>query len=188
MIESLSSARHELFGVAAANVNTLNEKLAEAASSVPDDHKLTPDSGEDTEDLEASAFFHRSAGTQTSPHLSRSSSASSDAPGADPSEIQRQSDWLEGLQQNLKDLLSPMYSEITGLEPGKQMKTKVDEFQRYLDGLANGNAENVPGFAGNKGKEDSIARVKADIRQTKGILLSSRNFPSSIGTKSWGTT
>jgi len=186
MIQSLNSARHDLFETAAENVNSLNEKLEDAISIVPDGQKLTPDSGQDVEDLEASSFFLRSAGTQTSPHLSRSNSSSSAPSEKQPTVTEKNHNQLQNLQGNLKILLNPSNNENNGLRPEKQIKTKLDGFQRYLDGLVHGTAETIPGFSGSNDKEDGITKVKAEIRQTKGVLLSSRNFPSSVGTKGWG--
>jgi len=187
MIQSLNSARHGLLEIASENLATLNGKLEDAVSIVPDDQKLTPDSGQDVEDLEASSFFNRSAGTQTSPQLSRSNSSASTPVESQPSATEKQNDRLQNLQGDLKGLLNPSSSEINGLRPDEQMRTNLDDFRRYLDGLAHGTAETVLGFSGSKSKEDGISKVKAEIRQTKGVLLSSRNFPSSVGTKGWGT-
>lgn len=187
MIQSLNSARHDLFETAVDKINTLNGKLEHAISVIPDDQRLTPDSGEDAEDLDASSFFNRSAGTQTSPHLSRSNSSSSTPSEKYISVIDQQIDRLQNLQGNLKSLLSPSDTDTIGLRPDRAMKTELDGFQRYLNGLVHGTAETVPGFPGSKAKEDGISKVKAEIRQTKGVLLSSRNFPSSVGTKGWGT-
>ena len=187
MIQSLNSARHDLFETAAENIDTLNGKLEDAVSIVPDDQKLTPRSGQDVEDLDASSFFNRSAGTQTSPHLSRSNSSSS-APSEKPlSPIEQQNDRLQDLQGNLKSLLNPSRTEVVSLRSDRQMKTELDDFQKYLNGLVHGTADTVPGFLGSKNKEDGISKIKAEIRQTKGVLLSSRNFPSSVGTKGWVT-
>ena len=187
MIESLASARHSLFEAVAEDLNILIEKLEAAVSTIPDDQKPTPDPEEDAEELGATAFFHRSTGTQTSPRLSRANSSSSESLQKQPSVTENQSARLQDLQEELKDLLNPSYAGTKGLEPGKHMKNKIDDFRRYLDGLVYGSAETVPGFSGNKGKEDGIAKVKAEIRQTKGVLLSSRNFPSSVALKGWGT-
>jgi len=187
MIQSLNSARHDLFEIASENLATLNGKLEDAVSAIPDDQKLTPDSGQDVEDLDASSFFNRSAGTQTSPHFSRSNSSASTPVEEQPSATGNQNDRLQNLQGDLKGLLNPSSTEINGLRPDEQMKINLDGLRRYLDGLVHGTAETVLGFSGSKSKEDGISKVKAEIRQTKGVLLSSRNFPSSVGTKGWGT-
>lgn len=187
MIQSLNSARHDLFEVAVGNINTLNGKLEDAVSILPDDQKLTPDSRQEIEELEASSFFNRSAGTQTSPQFSRSNSSLSAPSEKHPSAIGQQDDRLQNLHVNLKSLLDTPNTDVVGLRPDEQMKTEIDDFQRYLNGLLHGNAETHPGFPGSKTKEDGVAKVKAEIRQTKGVLLSSRNFPSSVGTKGWAT-
>lgn len=189
MIESLNSARHSFFETAAENLDTLNEKLEGVVSKVPDKHELMRDSDDDDQELEASSFFNRSAGTQTSPDLSNASSPSLEDPAQNPpSAAEKQTTQLHDLEEELKDLLNPAHMDSEGLEPSKLVKKKLDDFQRYLDGLRYGSSENIFSFAGNKGMEDGIARVKAEIRQTKGALLSSKNFPASMGTKGWGVT
>ena len=188
MIETLTSARRSLFESAGENIHIMNEKLEKAVSVVPDDNKPALLSEEDAEVLEATAFFHRSAGTQTSPHLSHSHSSSSELPEEEPSATTSQSTRLQDLEENLKDLLKPVQLDTGDPEARKHIRHNLNEFRKYLDGLMYGNVEMVPGFSGNKNKEDSIATVKAEIMQTKGVLLSSRNFPSSVGIKGWGAS
>ena len=187
MIETLTSARRSLLESAGENLHIMNEKLEKAVSVVPDDNKPALLSEEDAEVLEATAFFHRSAGTQTSPHLSHSNSSSSESP-EEPSATTSQSARLQDLEENLKDLLKPEQLYTSDPEARNHISNNLDEFKKYLDRLMYGNAKNIPGFAGNNNKEDSIATVKAEIRQTKGVLLSSRNFPSSVGIRGWGAS
>ena len=188
MVESLTSARHSLFETAIEGLGMLNEKLEDVVSILPDDYKLTPDSGLEPDELEASAFFNRSAGTQTSPHLSRSNSSSSESQPKEVSAIESQTTRLKKLEEDMRGLLDPSQTEPYAPTPSQQMKEKMNNFQKYLDGLMYGSVEAVPGFSGGKSKEDSIAVVKGEIRQAKGVLLSSRNFPSSVGINGWRTS
>ena len=188
MIDNLTSARRSLFESASENLHIINEKLEKAVSVVPENNKAALLSEEDTEISDASPFFHRSAGTQTSPHLSHSNSSSSQSPVEEPSATKSQNNRLQDLEETLKDLLKPEHLDTSDPEVREHIRNNLNEFKKYLDRLMYGNAEKVPGSSGNKNKEDSIATVKAEIRQTKGVLLSSRNFPSSVGTIGWGAS
>lgn len=187
MVESVTSARRSLFEIAGDNLKSLNEKLEDAVSIIPKNQQPTSGSGLEDEDLDADTFFNRSAGTQTSPQRSRSSSTSSGSQGAEPLAMKNQSARLENLAGNLKDLLNPPYHITNDLELGNHTKERLDDFRRYLDGLMHDSIGAITGFSGNIPKEDSISTLKAEIRQTKGVLLSSRNFPSSVGTNGWRT-
>jgi len=80
----------------------------------------------------------------------------------------------------------------------ESVKGRVADLQTYLDGLAyasssyaNSSAGGVYGMYGSGSggagsgaggvEEDAIARVKAEIRGGKGVLLSARNFPGRAG-------
>ena len=186
MIESLTSARHSLAETAISNINTLNEKLEEAVSVVPDTIPPTTDSAaENINDAGAGVFFQRSTATQTSPNLSRSNSTTSTDFAQKSSETENQSTRLHKLQEDLQRLLKPtpgVQSQGIGLE--KDLKQELDALQAFLSHMEFGGTQ--PSTA-EKAKEDGIAKLKAEIRQAKGVLLSSKNFPSSITTRGWGT-
>lgn len=187
MIGSLTSARHSFAETAIDKLNALNKKLEAMVSVLPDTLPLTSDSAaEGMDDTEVSTFFHRSAATQTSPHLSRSSSTSSSNSARKPSAIEEQATKLEKMQEDLQGLSKPTSDlQPQDLRARKDIKQELNSLQTYLSHMEYGGMQ--PN-AGGKVKEDGIAKLKAEIRQTKGVLLSSRNFPSSMAARGLGTT
>ena len=195
MLSSLSTARHELFEVASANTNTLNTKLEEAVSTIPEDVKdgrrstkgeeEEEDDGveQDGDETKATAFFHREIGTQTSPHLSRATSShsitsSQSPPQPQPSIIDIQTTQLISLQDKLQAFITPPQTDppqdtISGTSAS--LKQELSTFQAYLNSLRQGSAVTDPT---NKGPEDPIWSVRTELRLAKGALLSSRNFPA----------
>ena len=187
MIESLTSARHSFAGRALENLQNLNEKLEEVVSVSPDVPKSTLDSSaEDKDDVAASEFFHRSAATQTSTHLSRSNSSSSTSSLQQPSIIENQMNRLQRVREDLRDLMENHDSnQPQDVGSQRNMKEELDGLQTFLSRLTYvGVYTDKPG----QKIEDGIAKLKGEIRQTKGVLLSSRNFPSSAAARGWGVT
>ena len=186
MVESLTSARHFFAERAMENLQTLNEKLEEVVSVLPEVSKAAPDSIDTAlDDVKASAFFHRSAATQTSPHLSRSNSTSSSDSLQQPSAIESQATKLEKLEAELQKLSKPSDSfQFQNIASKRDLREEVDNLQTYLSRLTYGG---MLASEGGQKKEDGIAKLKGEIRQTKGVLLSSRNFPSSTAARGWGS-
>lgn len=187
MVESLSAARHSFFDTTNSNLRTLVEKLEQIVSVLPDTaasgKSLSQENDDSSTVTDAAGFFHRSAATQTSPRLSRSISSIS-APAAGPrppTTAQRQR--LQTLHVHLSDLL---ISNDAQIDSWQRVKGHVDDLQNYLDGMAYGNLTTPTGLPGDSWKEDEISKLKAEIRSVKGVLLSARNFPSSVGTKGRG--
>lgn len=186
MVESLSAARHSFFDTANSNIRTLAEKLEQIVTLVPDtaaSGKVISQENDDSSTVtDPTEFFHRSAATQTSPRLSRSiSSISSPAAGPTPptTDLQR----LQTLLDHLSDL---KISNGAQMDSWQEVKGHVNDLQNYLDSLAYGNLMTPTGSPGDSWKEDEISKLKAEIRSVKGVLLSARNFPSSVGTKGRG--
>lgn len=184
MLELLSAARHSLFETANANLRTLTEKLEQIVSFLPDtasSGKIIPQETDDSSTVSDPAeLFHRSAATQTSPHLSRSTSFIS-SKASDPSPLTTDQHLrLQTLHASLSDLLT---SNDAQMDSSQRVKGHVNDLQNYLDSLAYGNLMTPTGLPGDSWKEDEISKVKAEIRSVKGVLLSARNFPSSVGTK-----
>ena len=67
----------------------------------------------------------------------------------------------------------------------RNMKEELDGLQTLLSRLTYGGV--YTDKSGQK-NQDGIAKLKGEIRQTKGVLLSSRNFPSSTAARGWGVT
>ena len=185
MIESLTSARHSFAEKALENLRNLNEKLEEVVSVSPDVPKSTSKSSADEkDDVSASEFFHRSAATQTSPQPSRSSSSSSTSSLQQPSIIENQATKLQKVGEDLRDLMEHHDSDHSrDIGSQRNMKEELHDLQTFLSRLTY-----VGVYADKSGQknEDSIAKLKGEIRQTKGVLLSSRNFPSSTAARGWG--
>ncbi|KAA6414999.1 MAG: hypothetical protein FRX48_01750 [Lasallia pustulata] len=199
MIDSLTTARHSLFETASSNVSTLNTKLEGIVSVIPDAHfphhtKPHTQGGLDNDDASSTTsdpteLFHRDTGTQTSPQLPRSPSStfsldpSSPGTGAAPATIEAHHSRLSILHSHLSELLA---DNITRSDSDAQVSDRLDDLQSYLEALALGSSPYVQGYGaagmipGDTG-EDEIAKVKAEIRGVKGVLLSARNFPGGVG-------
>ena len=186
MIESLTSARHSFAETTISNIDAFNKKLEEVVSILPNTLPPATDAvAEGMNDTEAGAFFQRSTATQTSPSLSRSSSTTSTDSPRKPSETEIQSTRLHRLQDDLRELLdSALNEQSQGIGLKKDVKHELDALRTFLSHMEFGGTQLS---TGEKTKEDGIAKLKAEIRQAKGVLLSSRNFPSSIAARGWGT-
>lgn len=58
--------------------------------------------------------------------------------------------------------------------PDRELLSSLDELSTYLEGLR----YMAPPTLGQPADEDEFAKVKAEIRGVKGVLLNSRNFPT----------
>jgi hypothetical protein len=208
MLESLTSARHELADIALQNLEKLNSKLESMVSHVP----YTSSSavlkrkagGHHDEDDPASIdsdpteLFHRDVTQQTSPFLSRHSSISSSlSPNhtrrdADPTSTQ--STRLSTIHTSLTSLLSSTTHSSISPSANESLKSTVEDLQTYLDNLLfNDNFINpsnydhiYPNFEVQKAatkksktkEDDEAEKFKAEIRAVKGALLGSRTFPA----------
>ena len=179
MVESLTSARHFLFESAGANMIALNKKLESAVSKVPEipPHSKEEDSDTDSISSDGARFFNRSAGTQTSPHLSRSNSSTSSDPDEALSPTQDHTSALLEIHSKLSDLLP------TDGEPVNPLRDSISELRAYLEKLPYANSLNLGGKVGKKREMDAVANLKAEIRGVKGVLLSARNFPSGVAAR-----
>ena len=174
MVETLTSARHSLFDTASTNLSALNEKLEKSVSKMPETSINRDNSDLDSIDLDLARLFNRSAATQTTPHLSRSTSANSSDPSDTPSSTpSAHGAALSTIKGRLSDLLP------ADAEASSPVKDSIDELQIYLDGLAYGGHLSRD-VKGDKLKGDAVAKVKSEIRGVKGVLLSARNFPSGV--------
>ncbi|KAK4691156.1 peroxin-14, partial [Lecanoromycetidae sp. Uapishka_2] len=175
MVESLTSARHSLYDTALADLGKLNEKLESTVSKVPDvSHDTVDDSDAQSTSSDGARFFNRSAATQTSPSLSRSTSDLSSSSKSTPSATMAQQSRLATLHDRLSDLIPK------SIEAENPVKGSLDELKKYLDDLAYADI----GSSGKKsGELDEIGKVKAEIRSVKGVLLSARNFPSGVAAR-----
>ena len=180
MIESLNSARHSFFDTASTNLETLNEKLEAAVSNIPEQNLASGDQVDmdmESVDSDPAHFFSRSTATQTSPGLSRATSPVSSEHLAPTSMATAHDTTLSTIRNLLSDL------RPTDNAKPSPVKKSVDDLRTYLDGLAYGNAIHPLWKPVDRGKMDEVAKVKAEIRNVKGVLLSARNFPSGVAVK-----
>ena len=179
MVENLTSARHSLLEGAGASIDVLNQKLESAVSKIPDTPDRFKEEDSDTESMssEGARFFNRSAGTQTSPRLSRSSSSTSSEQGEAISSTQYHTSALLDIHSKLSDLV-PMHGEA--MHP---LGDSISGLRAYLDTLPRESSVHLGGKAGKRVNVDAVANLKAEIRSVKGVLLSARNFPSGIAAR-----
>ncbi|KAL8783395.1 MAG: hypothetical protein Q9213_004654 [Squamulea squamosa] len=175
MVQSLTSARHDLFSTTQVNIDGLTGKLEESVSTIPNGVlKGTLEENEDAfsdiaEDM--TPPYNRTIGTQTSPITSPTPTTSKTAPGPAANLATLQQSTLGALQTSLASLISSGNVKSSGDTVTDQIK----DLEHYLNSLkyqslhARGLAET---------KDDAVDKFKAEIRGMKGVLLSARNFPS----------
>ena len=191
MADNLNHSRHDLFEHSTQHVTKFNDKLSTLVSAVPPTPKLLPPSPAEFADFDTESvtsdpteLFHRDAGTQTSPSLSRRTSLSSDAEIVKPDTIPlKQATRLEIMKSHLSELLEGAEGNGTN---NQTLQASISETRHYLDGLYytppsySWNADNSLNTAGSpKDKQpDAAVALKAEIRGVKGVLLSAKRFPS----------
>jgi hypothetical protein len=194
MLESLTDARHDLALQTQSSLSKLNTKLESSVSHVPyipPLHKPNPtDSDSESIDEDPTELFHRDIATQTTPPISRRSSASSDSPPT--TTIDSQATRLTSLHTSLQSLLSSTTTHFAA----DSLQTSMRSLQTTIDGLdssqvydaayatpyawsnnSSTNTTNKSGGAANE-KDSQAVKFKAEIRALKGAFLSSRNFPT----------
>ncbi|KAK5304704.1 hypothetical protein LTR99_003769 [Exophiala xenobiotica] len=207
MLETLTSARHDLSSTTLSDLDQLNSKLESVVSHVPyiaststqrpnpySDEKALSDMSSDSDPTE---LFHRDIATQTSPHPSPSLPSESTLYGSEfaPSDpTASQSTRLRSLHSTLSSLLT---STDTNFSQDK-LKESVADFQTVLDKLSNTynpfqtsyssgsssftsytpTAEDKTKTKKSSTSDNEAARFRAEIRALKGAFLSSRNFPT----------
>jgi len=199
MLESLTSARHDLLTSTSSYLETLNTKLESNVSRVPPLPTHQSHSKPETDDTDAESItsdptelFHRDIATQTSPDHSRSSSATnttnSTTDETTPEKtLTSHTKRLAIISSHLSEFLN---QENESVESDGIVKDRVAELQSYLDTLTYNNAGpssymNYSGFGpddvkdARDGEDDAITKFKQEIRGVKGALLSARNFPGS---------
>ena len=185
MVDALSSARLSLFETCSKNLQSMNEKLEQTVSKVPPE--LNREGGNFTTrrssaDLDPAEFFYRSIATQTSHESSDLPSSEKSIPVSDS--LQKDPNkHLHNLYEGLQGLLA---SETAPGDSLIMVKSRLNQFQHYLDSLAYGSLL-VPNDQLRLSKEDEISKMKGEIRGFKGALLSARSFPSGAGVRIRGS-
>jgi len=184
MIAALTTSRHELAGTAQENLDKLIAKLEGMVSETPQSFLATPrqeESEEEDSDSDPTELFHRDIGVQTSLPASPSLSRPASPPPATTT-LQEQISQISRITSHVTDLNEASTSE--GQEVS-QLSTCISILREYLESLAY-----VPpaytlrsgGLYGtgqkNEPVDDEIAKVRAQIRGVKGVLLSARSFPA----------
>jgi hypothetical protein len=185
MIAALTTSRHELAGAAQANIDKLIAKLQEMVSETPQSFSAAPcqeESEEEESDSDPTELFHRDIGVQTSlptsPSLSRPAS-----PSPATTTLEEQASRISRIASHITDLDESFTSE--GQEVS-QLSTCTSILREYLESLAYAPPLYTYGASGlysgtsqkNEAVDDEIAKVKAQIRGVKGVLLSTRTFPA----------
>jgi hypothetical protein len=187
MIANLTTARHDLAGTAQGNLDKLIVKLQGVVSETPQPFVPTPrqeESEEGGSDSDPTELFHRDIGVQTSMPVSPSFSRPSSPPPAKTT-LEEQASRLSSIKSHIMDLNETSTSE--GQEVS-ELSTCISILREYLEGLAYvppSYTYGVGGIYGGTGQkveavDDEIAKVKAQIRGVKGVLLSARSFPAGI--------
>ncbi|KAI1803813.1 hypothetical protein F4811DRAFT_523045 [Daldinia bambusicola] len=199
MVTTLNDSRADYFAHVGSRLAQLVEKLEDTVSEVPYQHgkPLPPSSsrwrgGEGEDDDNESTFsdptelFHRDVGTQTSPVMQSAEFGSSTSSLADRP-IDAQARRLTALRASLREM-SDMH--VRHAEGAADLNTLLREVRDEVDKLG------VPpmldfssvygGFGYGRGGSgsgsgevnDEVKRTKDAIRSVKGMLLSSRSFPT----------
>ncbi|KAK4153898.1 peroxisomal membrane anchor protein conserved region-domain-containing protein [Chaetomidium leptoderma] len=190
MVNRLTDARISLHDTANQDLTKLVSKLettvSEIPASKPKDAKTLPADGEKDDDAVSSyddptELFHRDIGVQTSlptsPSLSFSPSATTETATA------RQAHRLASLITSLQSLNESIGEQTESLG---DVQTATDLLKQDADKLsaAASSTDFVGGFSlysavSKNEPDDEIKRAKENIRRVKGVLLSTRSFPTS---------
>ena len=177
MVESLVAARQSLAETASTNLSVLNEKLEANVSTLPEPVAGQQDHDEDENEPNASSYFSRTTGTQTSPHTLDGDLTSRQLVTGSPSQTDQQAEKLSSVHTSLEQLRGDGSSEEAIQSSIEDLRNFLNQLPRSVDlrpvaryGSAWGGPKN----------DDAISRVQAEIKGVKGALLSARNFPSSV--------
>lgn len=206
MVDSLTDARVEFHENANKNLSQLVEKLEHAVSEIPESYHTAGKRAAlaggthagagaeytDAADDDASSYddptelFHRDVGVQTSPPptpggLSYPTTVGGTAASAKHSSAaatQQQADKLGRLISSIRDLSADLASQADGFG---EAKSALDDFGRDLHTLTYppesfGVGSGYLYGAARSEPEDEIKKVKNNIRNVKGVLLSTRSF------------
>lgn len=168
MVESLNHSRGEIHETTASQLDALITQLEKTVSVVP-----AGQADEESDSEDPAEMFHRDVGTQTSFHAPVAKSADV------PLSTQHATN-LAKLAKSLSALRDDVRSQSTGFEG---MKTQLDGFRDDLDAMTFGAAETTTfemfGAPRKAEPNDEIRAVRDNIRRIKGVLLSTRTFPTS---------
>jgi hypothetical protein len=189
MHEALSESRHDLFLHASSKVDDLNTRLGGMITKMPApkmNDKLLDDGDNvsvSSDESDPTELFHRDIGVQTSPQQSRrgSQSSAADSLNTPTDPITTHENRLKALSMHIRDLNQ---SRAVGRGTEQDVKAELTSFSAYLNDLLYsspyyGYKGSTPSWSRNN-PQDEYERFKAEIRSTKGVLLSTRNFPKTV--------
>ena len=188
MVESLTAARFDLHATASEKLSALTRLLESTVSEIP---PTTSPRGaavadfKDTDSTTSSAddpteLFHRDIGVQTSLPPSPDPAATAPPTSAASAAAAK----LVSLTASLRDLSDTAISQSEDLA---DVKAVIDLLKDDLGNLTfpGSSTDFVGGFSlygsGNNKNEpdDEMKKARDNVRRVKGVLLSTRNFPSS---------
>jgi hypothetical protein len=179
MVDSQAEARTEFHDLTSKKLDALVAKLEKTVSEVPP--KKPAATVEDESDAEdPTEMFHRDMGTQTTFPLS-SVTALKGSTGHD-SPAKHNTNQLASLNKTLSGLKDEYRSQSEGMD---KIKSAVDVLRDDLDTLTytaypeQSNGYDLYGRSRKPEPDDEIRKVRDSIRRVKGVLLSTRNFPTS---------
>ncbi|ODA77465.1 hypothetical protein RJ55_07094 [Drechmeria coniospora] len=179
MVDSLTDARSDLYETASTKLDALVAKLEKTVSAIPPSQAQHVPDDDISEAEDPTEMFHRDVGTQTS--LPPSPDAK--LPQAtNESGSTLQADRLAALTRTLDGINDQFRTQSDDMDG---IRTLLDVFRDDLDGMTfSGQSHFVGGYDmyGNGKRsepEDEIRKVRDNIRRVKGVLLSTRNFPTS---------
>ncbi|KAG0636655.1 peroxisomal membrane anchor protein conserved region-domain-containing protein [Tuber brumale] len=190
MYSALTDARLDLSSTALNNLTELNTRIRELVPSTRVQYPTTnsnkknyypssPHSSSSSDEDDSSStsdpseLFHVDAMTQTSPLPDYNLNTSDEAEDLTPDGK------LEHLSTQLHALVE---SHSDGMD--NELTFALEDLRSYLESLTYdwGSSSIFTSpyeYAGAKGKDDAVAKVKAEIRSVKGVLLNTKNFPAS---------
>lgn len=194
MKDNLREARHDFAEHVLDHTNKLNDKLSGVASAVPSVAKAKPDTSamekdDDSVVSDPTELFHRDYGTQTEAELARPSSPDSsddEISATAKSTMEKQEERLKTMALHFREVLSSIKTDQGGAE---SIQGRVTDLREYLDvmiyphlaQIENGSWQYAPTASADKKKDDGVAALRAEIRSVKGVLLSAKRFPPSVG-------
>ncbi|KAH6620936.1 peroxisomal membrane anchor protein conserved region-domain-containing protein [Chaetomium sp. MPI-SDFR-AT-0129] len=193
MVNTLTEARISLHNKANDDVAKLVSKLETVVSEIPPpkpkDLKTLPAHATGDDDTASSCddpteLFHRDIGVQTSPQLqSQPTPASNPETNKETNPTAYQTARLIRLTATLKNFNETLTDQTETLG---DVHTVMDVLQQDVEKLSAAAAAtdfsggySLYGAASRNEPEDEIRKAKENIRRVKGVLLSTRSFPTS---------
>lgn len=175
MVDSLNQSRGEIHETTASQLDALITQLEKTVSVVPPTAATAAGADEESDSEDPAEMFHRDVGTQTVFPTATPKTSAAEV----PAHAQHATN-LAKLAKSLSALRDDVRSQSTGFE---SMKTQLDGFRDDLDAMTFGAAEKTTfemfGAPRKVEPNDEIRAVRDNIRRIKGVLLSTRTFPTS---------